>query len=65
MKKKISIVLFLALGLAMETASADFVFWDVEPLPELINTPGISVGDFTMTADGLEAYFVSINRPGG
>ncbi|MHC4565799.1 MAG: hypothetical protein ACYTE3_08565, partial [Planctomycetota bacterium] len=38
---------------------------DVEPLPELINTPGISVGDFTMTADGLEAYFVSINRPGG
>ena len=56
MKKAVSLVLFLTLGLAMETASADFVFWDVDPLPEPINTPGISAGDFTMTADGLEAY---------
>jgi len=46
-------------------AKADFTFGDVETLPEPINTPGISSGDFTMTADGLEAYFVSINRPGG
>ena len=46
-------------------AKADFTFGDVEPLPELINTPGISPGDFTMTADGLEAYFVYINHPGG
>ena len=47
------------------SANADFTFGDVEPLPEPINTPGISSGDFTMTSDGLEAYFVSINRPGG
>jgi len=65
MKKKISLVLVLTLGFAMETASADFVFGDVETLTEPINTPGISSGDLTMTADGLEAYFVSINRPGG
>jgi hypothetical protein len=65
MKKTISLVLVLALGFAMETASADFVFGDVETLPEPINTPGINSGDVTMTADGLEAYFVSINRPGG
>ncbi|MFC1635158.1 hypothetical protein ACFL5Z_09970 [Planctomycetota bacterium] len=65
MKETILVVLVLALGLAMETANADFVFGDVEPLPESINMPGISTGDFTMTADGLEAYFVYINRPGG
>jgi hypothetical protein len=45
-------------------AKADFVFGDVETLPEPINTPGISSGDLTMTADGLEAYFLSI-RPEG
>jgi len=65
MKKIILLVLVLALSLATEVAKADFTFGDVEPLPELINTPGISAGDFTMTADGLEAYFVSISRPGG
>jgi len=59
------VILILALSLAAEVANADFVFGDVEPLPEPINTPGISSGDFTMTADGLEAYFVSSNRPGG
>ncbi|MHC4705194.1 MAG: hypothetical protein ACYTFQ_31980, partial [Planctomycetota bacterium] len=62
MKKTISLVSLLTLGLAMQTAHADFVFRDAEPLPEPINTPGISAGDFTMTADGLEAYFVQINR---
>ncbi len=46
-------------------AKADFTFGDAEPLPEPINTPGIISGDFTMTADGLEAYFVSMSRPGG
>jgi len=43
---------------------ADFTFGDVEALPEPINTPGFWSGDFTMTDDGLEAYFMSI-RPGG
>jgi hypothetical protein len=65
MKQIISLVLVLSLGLATEVANADFTFGDVEPLPELINTPGTGSGDFTMTADGLEAYFVSVNRPGG
>ncbi|MCP4263152.1 MAG: hypothetical protein GY774_37435 [Planctomycetes bacterium] len=65
MKKTISLVLVLALALTAEVANADFTFGDVEPLPEPINTPGISAGDFTITADGLEAYFVYINRPGG
>jgi hypothetical protein len=45
-------------------AKADFTFGDVETLPEPINTPGISSGDLTMTADGLEAYFLSV-RSGG
>jgi len=65
MKKTISLVLVLVLGLAMNIVNADFNFGDVEPLPEPINMPGIVSGDFTMTADGLEAYFVSISRPGG
>jgi Tol biopolymer transport system component len=65
MKKTILFVLVLALGLTAEVANADFTFGDVELLPEPINTPGIISGDFTTTADGLEAYFVSINRPGG
>ena len=65
MKKTTSLVLVLALGLAAGVANADFTFGDMEPLLEPINTPGIISGDFTMTADGLEAYFVSISRPGG
>jgi hypothetical protein len=65
MKKTILLTLVLALGLAAENADADFTFGDMEPLPEPINRPGIISGDFTMTADGLEAYFVSISRPGG
>ncbi|MBL7184853.1 MAG: PD40 domain-containing protein [Phycisphaerae bacterium] len=64
-RKAGALVLVLTLGLAAEVANADFTFGDVESLPELINTPGISPGDFTMTADGLEAYFVYISRPGG
>ena len=65
MKKTISLVLVLVSSLAADVANADFTFGDVEPLPEPINMPGIISGDFTMTADGLEAYFVSISRPGG
>jgi len=64
MKKVIVMLLVLALALTVEVANADFAFGDVETLPEPINTPGGSSGDFTMTADGLEAYFLSI-RPGG
>jgi len=56
MKKSILFALVLVLGLATNVTNADFTFGDVEPLPEPISTPGESVGDFTMTADGLEAY---------
>ena len=56
MKKTILFALVLVLGLATNVTNADFTFGDVEPLPEPISTPGESVGDFTMTADGLEAY---------
>jgi hypothetical protein len=59
----IGIVLVIVFGVGV--VKADFDFGDVELLPEPINIPGITSGDFTMTADRLEAYFVSINRPEG
>ena len=55
----------LALGLAIEVANADFTFGTAMPLPDPINVPGINSADLTMTADRLEVYFMSINRPGG
>jgi len=64
-KTRFVVLVVLFLVCVVNTAKADFTFADVEPLPEPINTPGIISGDFTMTADGLEAYFVSISRPGG
>ena len=63
MKKTISIVLVLALGLAAEVANADYTFGTPTNLGPTVNSsahdgvPGIS-------ADGLELYFRS-NRPGG
>ena len=60
----ISLVLVFVVALTVKVTKADFTFGEMEPLPEPINPPGISSTDFTMTADGLEAYFMSI-RPGG
>ncbi len=57
--------LVLALGLATQVANGDFTFGTAMPLPDPINVPGINSADLTMTADGLEVYFMSINRPGG
>jgi hypothetical protein len=58
-------VFFVAVILYCGNINADFDFGDVEPLPEPVNMPGVTSGDFTMTADGLEACFVCMNRPGG
>ncbi|HUU16528.1 MAG TPA: hypothetical protein VMW72_05215 [Sedimentisphaerales bacterium] len=63
MKKTISLVLVLALGLAAEVANADFVFGEPTNLGPTVNSsasdavPGIS-------ADGLSLFFHS-SRPGG
>jgi len=65
MKKRMSLVLVLVIALTAKVARSDFTFLDIEPLPEPINILDISSGAFTMTADGLEAYFTSVNRPGG
>ncbi len=62
MKKKISIVLFLALGLMVEVAKADFVFGTPTEVP----TVNSSAREFnsSISADGLSLYFCS-NRPSG
>ena len=63
MKKTISIVLVLALGLAAEVAKADFTFGTPTNLGPMVNS---SAEDWTpsISADGLELYFCS-TRPGG
>ena len=63
MKKTISLVLVLALGLAAEVANADFTFGTpTNPGPEVNSSYG--EGAVCISANGLEFYFIS-NRPGG
>jgi len=62
MKKTISLVFVLVLGLATEVAKADFTFG--EPTPVLnVSTWETETGS-SISADGLELYFYS-ERPGG
>jgi len=63
MKKTISLVLVLVLGLAVEVANADFTFGEPVNLGPPINTPPGGVA-FTVSADGLEMY-ISSERSGG
>ena len=64
MKKIISLVLVLALGLAAEVANADFIFGTPTNLGPTINS---SRGDWppSISADGLTLYFGSYDRPRG
>ncbi|MFH1930675.1 MAG: LamG-like jellyroll fold domain-containing protein [Pseudomonadota bacterium] len=64
MKKTISLVLVLALGLAAEVANADFTFGEPTNLGPMVNS---SSGDipYSFSSDGLEMYLTSYNRPGG
>jgi len=66
MKKTISLVLVLALGLAAEPANADFTFGTPTNLGPTVNS---SAGDAapSISADGLQLYFIDwlSPRPGG
>jgi len=63
MKKIISLVLVLVLGIVVEVANADFTFGEPVNLGPPINTPSREVSGF-VSADGLEIY-ISSERPGG
>jgi Tol biopolymer transport system component len=63
MKKTISLVLILALGLATEVANADFIWGTPTNLGPEVNTSYGEAG-VCISANGLELYFSS-NRPGG
>ena len=63
MKKTISLLLVLVLGMATEVANADFTFGTpTNPGPPVNSSYG--EGCVCISANGLEFYFVS-NRPGG
>ncbi len=64
MKKTISLVLVLALGLAAEVANADFTFGTSKNLGPTVNSSA-NDGSMSISANGLELYFGSYNRPGG
>ncbi len=63
MKRIISLVLVLVLGLAADIANADFTFGTpTNPGPEVNSS--YNEGAVCISANGLEFYFLS-NRPGG
>jgi len=65
MKKIISMVLVLTLGLAVEVANADFTFGEPVNLEPPINSSGEeNLFNLIISADGLEMY-ISSDRPGG
>ena len=63
MKKTISLVLVLALGLVVEVANADFTFGESVNLGPPFNSPSGNAS-FALSADGSTLYFMS-DRPGG
>ena len=62
MKKKISIVLVLVLGLVAEVAKADFIFDTPTKVPNVNSSSNEFYSSFSV--DGLSLFFIS-NRPGG
>ena len=64
MKKTISLVLVLALGLATDVANADFTFGEPTNLGPTVNS-SYGEGPECFSADGLELYFQCFNCPGG
>ena len=63
MKRTISLVLAVALGLAAEVAKANFTFGSPMNLGPTVNTDSLEAGP-SISADGLSLYFNS-DRPGG
>jgi len=63
MKRTISLVLVLALGLTMEVANADFIFGTPTNLGPTVNSP-YDEWDPSISTDGLELFFSSW-QPGG
>jgi len=63
MKRKISLVLVLALGLSMGVANADFTFGEPTNLGPTVNSSSRDSGP-SISADGLSLFFHS-TRPGG
>jgi len=63
MKKKISLILVLALGLIASVANADFTFGTPTNLGPTVNSSSSDQGP-SISADGLELYFAS-RRSGG
>ncbi len=63
MKKLISIVLVLVLGLAAKVAKADFTFGTPTNLGPVVNSSSREF-NASISADGLSLFFIS-NRPGG
>ena len=65
MKRTISGVLVLALGLAAEVAKADFTFGEPTRVPNVSSSSsGVEDWDPDISTDGLSLFFGS-NRPGG
>jgi Tol biopolymer transport system component len=66
MKKTISIVLFLALGLTTEVANADFIWGTPTNLGPTVNSSADDAAP-SISADGLQLYFIDweVFRPGG
>ena len=63
MKRTISLVLVLALGMAMEVANADFTFGTPTNLGPTVNSSSAEASP-CISSDGLELYFQA-DRPGG
>jgi hypothetical protein len=63
MKKRISIVLVLVLGMVVEIAKADFTFGEPTNLGPTVNSSHDDFGT-NIPPDGLSLYFGS-DRPGG
>jgi hypothetical protein len=62
MKKIISLVLVMALGLAGEVANADFTFGEPTNLGPPVNSEAAEAFS-TISSDGLELYFMDAHRP--
>jgi hypothetical protein len=63
MRKAISLVLVMVLGLAVEVAKADFTFGEPSKLPPPVNLTGYTSGAPSISSDGLSLFFTS-DMPG-
>lgn len=63
MKKAITLVLILTLGLVSDIAIADYIFGEPTNMGPLVNSPSVEQSP-SLSADSLSLFFAS-NRPGG